>query len=162
MKLLPFEKMSPNIKYAFTLNVASDGGGNLGERVANYIAFCKKYMQHCKFIIYPEISKIGRLHYHGYIWFSTYEDIFLFNMNVMPLLATEKYGDIEIDTIQQEFGNIYWYCYIRKMKHLMKPYMTKNHIMYKISSDKLGPIKTAYVPHTIKGQLLHSFNLDNI
>lgn len=126
--------MSPEVVYAFTLCLADDGGGPIGSRVSHTMAFLAKYIRHCHYRLYPEISKVGRLHYHGYIWFNSYEEIFQFNLNTMAVITHDKSCDIEIDTINYEFGDVYWYCYVRKMKHLLKPYFGKNKIKYRIDT----------------------------
>lgn len=65
---------------------------------------CLKELDHVLFYIkncelYPELSKTGRLHYHGTIWFNSTDEIINFYLN---LPHTLKKCTIEIDTISNK------------------------------------------------------------
>lgn len=149
MKIIPFEKMLPNEPYAFTLNVSNiPTNRTIQFRVAYYIGFLKKKFHHCKYVIYPELSSTGRLHYHGWIWFTTYRQIVKFNDQMWEISGD---CDISIDTIDSQFGNVEWFRYVFKMKHMIKPYLLDCNTLYKLTSEMM---ESSQIIPANKGHLL--------
>lgn len=76
--------------------------------------------------LYPELSmKNSRLHFHGYIRFSSSQDISLFYMNTPKI---KQYCQFEIDKIND---NYIWYSYCRKQKPQMVKLLEYYHLPYR-------------------------------
>lgn len=92
-----------------------------------------------KIDMYPEMSKAGRLHFHGYCSFLKTENIIPFYSRDLKVLNANSQG--EIDTIQridcrgsEECDPITYRCcrdcYITKQKHIMEPWCAEKGIVY--------------------------------
>lgn len=96
INLLPPEEIIPGEKYAFTVNLA-DTYKDKDQYVMAYRWFLQKYVKpNARFTMHFELSKMGRLHMHGYIIFKDGKSIaqFYFNLNDM-----QQKCSMEIDTI---------------------------------------------------------------
>lgn len=107
------ELIDLNHWYTFTINL-SDEFETLTQNVDQYKYFCKKYIHpYSEFQLYAELSKLGRLHYHGLIKFVEIEKLvdFYFSLRELyPLVA------MEIDTISDPKK---WDDYIFKQQKYM-------------------------------------------
>lgn len=84
-------------------------------------------LHYCKYTLFTEISKSGRLHYHGTI---KIEEIAMFYYHDVPLL--KHIGTYEIDTIKD---HKIWKTYCLKQKGFMRDFCTKNDIEYVINTN---------------------------
>lgn len=83
-------------------------------------------IKYSKYILYPELSKSGRWHYHGMIWVKNPMGFF---SNDLPILHAN--GTLFI--VPQEDWE--WYAYCTKQRHLMAPYLHSLGMKYKCHSD---------------------------
>lgn len=110
------ENMLPNVGYAFTVSPSntfqyfSERENRIGKCVR--IAYNKLNHSCIQYKLYIEVSRTGRIHYHGYIWI---KDIREFFIDVVPIL--KDYAQIEIDTIEDDEV---WEHYITKQCAIMQ------------------------------------------
>lgn len=155
MRTLDIEKVRPGIYYALTVNLAGDDIVEFRTKYADYVTFFYKKFKHCVFRVYPEISPLGRLHYHGYIRFDTPDDIVMFYIDTIRSMVFEKSCDIAIAPLG-DFGDMTWYYYCRKQKHIMKPFFRKSKIKYKLNSANL-PVVDVHI-RNVKDQMKAGIN----
>jgi len=96
-------------------------------------------LEHCELSVYPEISSLGRLHFHGYIFIWDRDDVIPFYLTDLPFLM--KYATICIKVIT---SNDDWLEYISKQKFLMIDYCKKCGLRYHIE----GPAPYHYLSLT--------------
>lgn len=138
-----------NHRYELTINLQDYGEPPFGNQLAHYHAFFEKYICPSSSIeLRPELSKKGRLHFHGWIMWKTYKSLFIF-LQVMPTLL--RYCQIDIDTGADAWQ---WYVYCRKMRHIMKPMCKIYGAKYAFRSCDQRNEKTKF--NTAKMQLLAS------
>lgn len=73
----------------------------------NFLKFIRLCSKH--FIIYPELSRSSRLHYHGLILIS---DHIKYHKKIVP--ALKRMGHVKIDPIRTFADHLRWLLYIRK------------------------------------------------
>lgn len=113
-KLFPMEKVTTFEPYTFNLSPAGDTF--IQQRDKGY-AMAQHLRKLVNFVLYPEIGGNGRLHWHGFITFTSYVNI------VKAYNIINSYKDdyiIEIDSISDHAT---WYTYITKQRHIMEPYL---------------------------------------
>ena len=139
------ESMAPDTIYAFTFNpIDTRGQAGIGSRMIQknetetdrvlleQLDVIKNYlrkMKFCSFEVYPELSKNGRLHVHGFIMV---HNILQFYYHDLHLLNQYVY---EIDTINEETKDTYD-KYVFKQKSIWLPFCEKHGYSYKIESKK--------------------------
>ncbi len=132
--------------YSFTVN-PSDAGqffrGNSIHRIRDAINYNVKHfnnilVDYSDITLYPEISRQGRIHYHGYIRIN---DVFNFHVNTLHKLK-DKYI-YEIDTIKD---SDIWSKYILKDKSIMEPALRALGLPYKMTNKIIK--KIIYNSHT--------------
>lgn len=113
-----------NTKYAFTLNPCDEfqhmptfGGLHVNRLKLvrdNVLAFFEKNIRFCAFFLNVEVSRLGRVHYHGVLQILLPLEFYLYDI---PLLL--KRFQIEIDTISEtKVSEIYpsWDAYCTKQR----------------------------------------------
>lgn len=135
------EDIAVGVKYSFTYNLndlySLAQGLNLQHaKVVNFFDMVNEIVcavKGCGITMYPEVSKRGRVHFHGYI---TVTDKMLFYMHDVNHLAL--HGNFEVDTIGDP---LIWDLYINKNRELTYDwlkYVKVDHLNYhEISSSKL-------------------------
>lgn len=104
--------------------------------------FKRKLEPFCTYKLYPEISKKGRWHYHGYL---KIHDVFGFHAVSLPILDdNSKY---EIDVINDES---IWAIYTQKDDKVMKPAMQSRGLPYPLCHDS----KLSYQPQPLLHEVL--------
>lgn len=130
-KTLMFEK---DVVYCFTVN-PSDAGQFFKATTIQRMRYATEY--NCKhlnrilgdytdFTLYPEISRQGRIHYHGYI---RVNDIFNFH-----LFCINRLKDIYVYDIHIINDSDIWSTYIHKDKSVMKPALQALSLPYKVNN----------------------------
>lgn len=71
---------------------------------------------------YMEISRSGRLHFHGYIKIKDIVQFYFYDLRKL-----KHYGTFEIDFINDPLK---WDLYIKKQKEMMEPFCKKNSMLY--------------------------------
>lgn len=124
-KLLKFEKMHEREYYAITINPDDEHQywHHIG-RLEDYVDKTKQLIYKCTndsayFELIPEVSPLGRLHYHGY--FKLFDKIEFYLHSIYKLL---KWAHLEIDTLSDDLK---WEDYILKQVDLHS-YCLKNNI----------------------------------
>lgn len=74
----------------------------------------------CELMLYMEVSRTGRLHWHGYIAFNEYSQIKDFYVKKLHKLLSQNV--IEIDKITDP---LVWEMYIQKQQQIMNNNLTK-------------------------------------
>lgn len=118
MNLLGFrpEYVILNQSYEITINLKDYGEPPFSSQLVHYHAVFDKYISPSSQLeARPELSKKGRLHFHGIIKWKTFKQLFLFLQALPTLLSIAQ---IEIDTGGDDWQ---WYVYCRKMRHIIKP-----------------------------------------
>ncbi len=87
-------------------------------------------LNYCKYVLYPEISNKGRVHYHGKI---TIIDVVPFLLYTIKQL--EAFGLYEIDTIKDPSD---WDLYCLKDTAVMKPALLQLDLPYRLSPKSVG------------------------
>lgn len=122
--LLEPESVEPDVLYTFTINYAIED--NRANRNKSFFETFHDQsraiydIKHCNYKIYPELSRVGKLHWHGNIMFKNYAQIALFYAIELPRLM--KIAQIEIDTIADTDK---WTEYIMKGRKYMTQLCTK-------------------------------------
>ena len=119
INLLPIEKVIPNVVYTLTLSINHRICPNLKLLVNRYRRrLIKTFHPYCTYEVFPELSTIGRLHYHGVIKFDSISSIFMFYRNIYTI----KDIHIEIDTIEDKD---IWMKYVHKQSKYKSQYIDK-------------------------------------
>jgi len=115
--------------YAFTFNPKDlhdwQTKSWCGNPWKDWINACSKLFDQCKSIklkLYPEVSKLGRPHWHGYLKVVDVPKFFLQDIHRLKLN-----GAFEIDTISDLMR---WDLYIRKGQEIWGPYSVDNDCHY--------------------------------
>lgn len=137
--VIPPEVIELNTPYTLTINPAP----RMYEKSKNIGLKLKKVIEHIQiqlmpidqpFMLLPELSCMGKLHFHGTIHFKTYLQIGLFYNSLYENL--DNYT-IEIDTITDHDT---WKTYISKGQQYMKAVCKLHNIHYVIKPT--GTIRT--------------------
>lgn len=121
--ILPLECIELGSFYTFTINKA----GNPTRYLLDVLKYCKilnQCVDTANYILYPEYSKRGRLHYHGKISFNTWYDVVRFYENLFVLLDQ---CCIEIDYIDDPLK---WEIYVTKCAPRMEAYIKESNPKY--------------------------------
>jgi len=109
------------------------------ERIQEMIDKCN----HIRIDMYPEMSKAGRLHFHGICMFSKDSDILPFYVRDLKILNAHSQGEIDtIQTMQHDVDSdvesiapkCCRECYMAKQEFLMRPWCDKYQVEYLISN----------------------------
>lgn len=131
------ELLQPGTTYTFTLNPESQPALYQTNKIQKWYCDIIKDMSKLKACIYElnlEISKLGRLHYHGWIRITT---PWRFYLEDIPYLCTV--GSFEIDTISDMDE---WQRYMDKNKIEMLQMCNAHNIPLTINAQKIANIKT--------------------
>lgn len=124
-------KLRRNGIYSITLNKQEQNWYILLRREEYEIREYYKMVQilkHCStFVLFPEVSKVGRWHYHGRIEIT---DTYYFHVYAMPLI--KKFSHIDLDTIEDDIA---WLNYCTKDEEIMRPVIEKLGLPYELTSD---------------------------
>ncbi len=127
-----------DVIYSFTVN-PSDAGQFFKVNIIHRMRMATEYnLKHLNqilsnysdYTLYPEISRHGRIHYHGYI---RVNDIFYFHL--YSLYRLKEIYMYEIDTISD---NDIWSKYIHKDKSIMKPALEGLGLPYKVNIKNIN------------------------
>lgn len=130
------ETITLNIAYAFTINAAGRAE-MLSDNIANYVHILSTIKPYCEFRVFAELSKTGKLHYHGCIQFSKLENVAGFYYSLYSLLQK---ATICIKPLPTKEDVVKWTTYISKQKAYMKALFKKYNYPYMQSENKLrGP-----------------------
>lgn len=134
--LVPPEKLELNTYYTLNINpyeTLYSQSVTLKEKIAMLIKYVQEllYYTDVGYQLYPELSKVGKLHVHGLIKFYTPESVMEVYNNIYNTMGKIA---IEIDTID----NIETYLtYCKKQSKFMKPYCKSANIKYLIVSNEV-------------------------
>lgn len=131
----PVSEVKARTTYAFTINPMIQNEGI----IATYLDFQNVILKRLNtfglvYKLRPEFSSSRRLHYHGYIYFPSYQEIANFYYLTMPEIrpmCTFCIKEIE-NTEDDEYWN--WYLYTIKDRHLNKMFLSKLELPYKITN----------------------------
>ncbi len=131
INLLQMEKVYPDTLYTLTISKNQLRSLSLKKRYKQYMRLIRKhilpYLSEAH--IYPELSKVGRLHLHGTIRFLSDDTIFDFYDNIY----TQFFSDhIEIDTISDPDK---WCTYITKQSRFKECY-SQRLIPYRLKYER--------------------------
>jgi len=93
-------------------------------------------LEHCELSVYPEMSCLGRIHFHGYIYIWDIGDILRFYHTDLQLLI--QYGTVSIKVQTSEKD---WQDYVFKQRFLMEIFMKEHGLKYHIE----GPAPYEYL-----------------
>lgn len=129
MELLEVDKW-----YAFTMNLPVDEKKTVKLCARKYEDVLSEYfilIRGLEFKFYPELSQLGRLHYHGKVLFRKYHTIINFTFMLRELSFNFKF-----DTIESEQK---WDEYIFKQRKYMQPYMETFNYPYELNNKVVKP-----------------------
>lgn len=117
--ILSPDKVELNIKYTFTVNPNDDfqywGDQDRIKKATKHMQFiCNRYINY-DIELYMDISRTGRLHWHGTISFKTNTQILDFYVEIIHELLTKH--QIDMDTIKDP---LIWTTYCLKMFNLLR------------------------------------------
>lgn len=145
-KSLKLEDIDMGVVYAITLNPSDRRMENTLKDMVNDIQVqktiqnnmleeikCfKRYIKHAKLELYPELSRNGRLHFHGYI--IIYNPV-LFVFRDMKYIE-KNIANYEIDTIDPKTADTY-NIYVKKQLKLMTEVVNDEfNLPFMINTDK--------------------------
>lgn len=84
-------------------------------------------LRYCEIETYVEISKAGRLHFHGYIRITDIANFYFYDLRKL-----KHYGTFEIDFIEQDEN---WDAYIKKQSWFMEDFCKKNNMQYHFNTE---------------------------
>lgn len=130
-----FEDIELGKRYAITINFPKHYQGSANIKTAYHVQLKELFTLYSfkdfHLILYPELSKIGKLHFHGWIMFTTYMEVVqtyhkLFNKCHFNIAKNFKEKDYEIKAsrIMKEV------C-----KHLKQPYKINYNNIHKYIND---------------------------
>lgn len=140
------KKMLSAETYSFTVN-PNDANQNWTNRLNRFTTVIKKTIRNLDFILsaeyelYPEISKTGRIHYHGYITILDPMEFLLYDIRQL-----DKWSKYEIDTLTD---NDVWPRYIKKDKETVQRYCKSKQLPYKLT-NKQGPKAPSPIVEALK------------
>lgn len=119
-QLTPPEEMIPAVWYAITLSRNNARIDTLNKGFSAYLAPLREHITpFMDYKLYSELSKTGKLHYHGICKFESYEDIFNFYFKIGHMLDTticiKPIDDMDV-----------WKKYYKKSKHFRFMYERAN------------------------------------
>lgn len=97
-KALKYEDVKINTNYAFTLNPSNKYQKfNSYTRPSEFLKIVNELLGNIKhYVLYPEISPKGRIHFHGWIWFDTQQEIIEFYLNKIHDLGENSTYEMDI------------------------------------------------------------------
>lgn len=134
--------------YSITLNPSNDRQGwnsckTSKERI-EWVSACMQILMakipNIQLDLYMEVSRTGRLHFHGTISFNSNDEIRLFFVEYIQ--SWLQLMHIDIDTIEDPEK---WYTYCTKCKHLIDVHITTKGVLE--SQGKLIKLKGLAVKH---------------
>lgn len=139
-QLITPEELLINTKYSITLN-PNDKRQYFGltDRISKLRQFIEQQLlevPNVKFYLHMEISKNGRLHFHGTVVFTTIESIKHFY--IMKVNEWQDYYSIDMDTINDEK---IWDAYCTKSKSIINEIISTEECLNKyrqVKMDKNG------------------------
>lgn len=98
---------------------------------------CKLFnrIEGVRYILYPEISSCGRIHYHGYIIFRSPIDIYTFYRTISVIQYHDSNWTLEMKEL---FDPEVWKTYVLKSSHIMYPVTKHYKIPYEITNFSLS------------------------
>lgn len=120
----PPEKLTPDTWLAFTLNpcdafqFSSLRKERYFKHVEMFIPWVKDVCDRCEFWLYPELSGLGRIHYHGYLRIPKKDLLYFYLYTVVKLtdLCTVVIKDLTDEVISELYAS--WEDYASKQQHL--------------------------------------------
>lgn len=113
------EDIEYNKMYTFTLNPEkqyyADGITRINKIVTELEKRLMRYLDNISYVLKPEVSKMGRIHFHGIIMFKM--DKLIFYMQCIPVLI--EHYTVEIDELKDYD---IWYDYITKQVEMLELY----------------------------------------
>lgn len=110
------DKLIPHVRYARLIE-------NMNRIMNN--------MNYSKYVLYPELSKSARWHYHGMVWITDIIGFFSHDLMILQANAT---------VMIKEHEDWEWELYCKKQRHLLAPYLDKLKLQYKVH-ERVIPIK---------------------
>lgn len=124
------ETIKLNVKYALTMN-CQDTATAITDYMSYYGVKLRIIVDDCQFELLPELSKKGRLHYHGTILFSRVVDIANFYYSLPSFTDRMTICIKEID------DPAVWNDYCTKQRHIMYPFMKNRRVPYKVNNNNI-------------------------
>lgn len=128
------EVLVPNVNCTFNINYAiEDNKSNRNKSFFETIHEQSRNingLKHCEYKLYPELSRVGKVHWHGEISFKNYTQIGLFYAIQLPQLL--KIAQVEIDTIADPEK---WATYQLKGQAYMKKLCAKVRVDYEHTNE---------------------------
>ncbi len=123
-----------DVVYSFTINPSDAGQYFKATTIQRFRQFTDYNFKHlntilldyCDITVYPEISRQGRIHYHGYIRIND-----IFNFHLFSLHRLKEVYIYEIDTIDKSTK---WSEYIHKDKSVIEPALQALGLPYKVNN----------------------------
>ncbi len=120
----PMELVTPQTNYALTVNLRVPNGKTLEYLWKIYVRWFYNNFKGTNFKVYPELSCVGKLHFHGTVSFKSYEDIFKFYLSIQNMTAAcmeiDSINDIDIWKQYYKKQKVYWmyfpHRYIKSFK----------------------------------------------
>ena len=120
MAIISPELITVDTEYTFTVNPSDDFqffkeiGSERIKKAQNHMTYIIRQNPNVKINLQLEISRTGRLHWHGTLMFKHLKHVTTFFLETIPDLLTKHH--IEIDTIADKAK---WKEYCLKQKHLI-------------------------------------------
>lgn len=131
--MIHLEDYHINMWYAITFNIEENRDTrNIEGQYTRYRYVFSKYLDiFDKYHLWPELSPVGKLHYHGIVQFHKASQIlrWVCRGQVLPLM------NIKMKYIEDLKG---WIEYCRKQVHIMRPFMHRNGRIYKITCKNVN------------------------
>lgn len=130
------EEIGKDEYLAFTVNINT--GAELMSTVSlypRYRALFASISKYCYIEMFPEWSKKGKFHYHGWLVFPDQKNIlpFIMYMNDPKVLSNFTYS---LKKLFSEDGETKWAEYIIKQSHLARPYLESLKLEYRFDTKK--------------------------
>lgn len=126
------EDFKLNTGYAFTLNPCDRFQyWEIEDRMIRVIRKVRNFLNrdYIMYKIYPEISKGGRIHFHGYIWCNDALKLYRDAIHELGEFSTYEIDTISNEDIWEDY--ITKQCAIIKFQYLFKPYGLLTSVVYK-------------------------------
>lgn len=145
----PMEEVSVGVAYALTLNI-DHKTDTMPVLVRKYCKWLNMITHLCEVSLYPELSKMGKLHYHGTISFKSILDIAEFYLNVPKFVeqgtvAMKVYFKTEEDDPKLTPEEV-WTNYMLKQKVYMDALCRKWKVPYHLTNAR---VEKAVGPYTL-------------
>ena len=125
-QFIDIERLVSQQYYAFTINAAEDNDAYPTQYDYYDNVMKNLYKRGLWYELYPEYSNSMKLHFHGFIKFTTTKSIIPIYKKLNDL---KKYFTFAIKEIQ----DYQWQLYCLKSRHIMQPYSSKNRRTYKLT-----------------------------